>query len=375
MTRTSIGLGFGLGVSVGVALAVGSARRRAAQEELSELDARPRTDVPGQPAARGSSARTQPDPHGAGKAASKPLDIPAQAVLAILLEQVDAAMYALETGEQDDLERAVHEARKAIKRARSLLRLLRAELPRRRRRRANAALRDAARVLTASREADVALETLDAVAARAHKRVWRSRGVPRLRNLLERERSVARQRLHRGRPRERALASLRRARAQATAPAPLHSGDDAPGRARHDGGSLHAGLEVIYRRGRRAMRVAERERTVAAMHDWRKRVKDLRYATEALDGIACKQKPLRNLARRADTLGETLGEEHDLALLRDRIRSERRLFRGEQRARRALLKQVARDRMRLRKRATAAGRKLYGAKPRRFGRSVREQLR
>jgi hypothetical protein len=74
------------------------------------------------------------------------------------------------------------------------------------------------------------------------------------------------------------------------------------------------------------------------MHLWRKRVKDLRYATEMLDrydpargrgsgrGKRARRWPkrrrrgteteaIRQTARRADELGELLGDEHDLVLL------------------------------------------------------------
>ena len=78
------------------------------------------------------------------------------------------------------------------------------------------------------------------------------------------------------------------------------------------------------------------------MHAWRKRVKDLRYAAEVLDvararGAGRARHPkqakggaagsaagrLRTLARRADALGELLGEEHDLAVLAERSAGRR----------------------------------------------------
>src|SRR5437588_12751720 len=56
---------------------------------------------------------------------------------------------------------AVHNARKAIKKERSLLRLARGAMPGKQRRRENAALRDAARGLSGARDADVMLATVD----------------------------------------------------------------------------------------------------------------------------------------------------------------------------------------------------------------------
>jgi len=60
----------------------------------------------------------------------------------------------------------VHEARKAIKKARATLRLLRNALPAATYRRENEALRNAARPLSATRDAKVLIDALDALAAR-----------------------------------------------------------------------------------------------------------------------------------------------------------------------------------------------------------------
>jgi CHAD domain-containing protein len=128
------------------------------------------------------------------------------------------------------------------------------------------------------------------------------------------------------------------------------------------------------------------------LHEWRKRVKDLRYVAEILEradpdkrsrgghkrraGKRARAKAafVGRVARRADDLGELLGEEHDLAVLAERVRSDA----GDQRApaalgrgsRRALLKAIARRRTRLRKRALRDGGRLYGRRPKRFVRRM-----
>jgi CHAD domain-containing protein len=111
------------------------------------------------------------------------------------------------------------------------------------------------------------------------------------------------------------------------------------------------------------------------MHRWRKRVKDLRYAAEMLQQT---QQPgpeghgadahLRRVAKRADDLGEMLGEDHDLAVLAERVRTAtKRRGRGRSRksrplrrsTRNTLLKLIARRRRKLRKRALRDGERLY----------------
>jgi CHAD domain-containing protein len=105
------------------------------------------------------------------------------------------------------------------------------------------------------------------------------------------------------------------------------------------------------------------------LHEWRKRVKDLRYVAEMLGA--------HKVAKRADELGELLGEEHDLAVLAQRVRREAKAGRASgapgRRARKRLLKLIASRRRKLRKRALRDGERLYGRKPARFVRRVRKR--
>jgi hypothetical protein len=127
------------------------------------------------------------------------------------------------------------------------------------------------------------------------------------------------------------------------------------------------------------------------MHEWRKRVKDLRYAAEILerrdpenrlgaDGHArgagpgghLQAEPIHTVATRADELGELLGEEHDLAVLAERVRASGGPFEDEESAREALLKLIARRRRRLRRRALREGERLYRRRPKRFVARMRD---
>jgi hypothetical protein len=169
-------------------------------------------------------------------------------------------------------------------------------------------------------------------------------------------------------------------------------------------GLVEPGLERIYRQGRaRHARVLRGKGSRSrAMHEWRKRVKDLRYAAEMLQrrgssrgdrrvGARKRKRAraqatyLRKLAKRADELGELLGEEHDLVLLEELVRSCSGKDRGEsgagsshippvalsRRTRKLLLRLVKRRRRELRIRALQDGEQLYGPKPTRFVRRVR----
>jgi CHAD domain len=287
------------------------------------------------------------------------------------LGQVDVALEALADGNGTaPSEKGVHEARKALKRLRALLRLLRRELGERSYARESATLRELASQLSEARDAAVMLATLDALSARHPRRLGRRRGVRELRRRLAAEHArLQRQTLTDPRARAEVLGELHAFRWRIAAWT-LPAGDGLE--------LVSADLERLYRQGQRRYRRAAREkgdRTIT-MHQWRKRVKDLRYAAEMLDARGSEQR-LRELSRRADELGEVLGEDHDLAVFAQRIRAgaKRRgrdqVWRCGRGTRKLLLKAIAARRRELRKRALRRGRRLFRAKPKQLVRRVR----
>ena len=81
-------------------------------------------------------------------------------------EQLDRAVLELSEDVSTDPISAVHAARKAIKKERSLLRLARGAMPREQRRRENAALREAGRYLSGVRDSDVLIVSVDQLSKR-----------------------------------------------------------------------------------------------------------------------------------------------------------------------------------------------------------------
>ena len=156
--------------------------------------------------------------------------------------------------------------------------------------------------------------------------------------------------------------------------------------------AVEPGLRRIYREGRQRRGRAARGKGPKgrAMHQWRKRVKELRYAAEMLDrsdpggdrepaikrggrkrrraGQRKAAEHIRRLARRADELGELLGEDHDLALLEARLRASGQPGEGSRSeigrgTRTMLLKQIARRRALLRGERCAGASVCTGAAP------------
>jgi hypothetical protein len=303
-----------------------------------------------------------------GLAAREPL---AAGLQRMALGQVDLALDAL--ADRDDAapsEKGVHEARKALKRLRALLRLLRRELGERAYARESSALRDIANQLSEARDAAVMLATLDALIARHPRRLGRRDGVLELRTRLATEHArLQRDTLTDPRARAEVLGELHAFRWRVAAWTLPHG----------DGVALvSADLQRLYSQGQKRHRRAARDRgdRTIAMHQWRKRVKELRYATEMLDARGSEQR-LRELSGRADELGELLGEDHDLAVFAQRIRagakrrSRDRTWRCGRGTRKALLSAIAARRRVLRKRALRQGRRLFRVKPKQLVRRVR----
>src|ERR1044071_1679903 len=108
-------------------------------------------------------------PRGAGQASAMGyrLDLTApvpDAVRATAAERLERAAERLREDHGDDPVGAVHGARKDLKKARALLRLARSGMPAKAYRRENRRLRDLGRELSGGRDADVMVETADAVA-------------------------------------------------------------------------------------------------------------------------------------------------------------------------------------------------------------------
>jgi hypothetical protein len=312
-----------------------------------------------------------------------PGERPAQGLQRIALGQLDLALELLE-GEIDrrGAAHAVHETRKALKRLRALVRLLAHELPQGAFARENAALREMGRRLAGARDAEVMLSTLEQLLERHPRKLGHRGSVARLRERLaaERDRAASNALLGDAAARREVLEDLRALRSRVLQ-------WRLPERA---GMELAApGLASIYRQGRRRHRRAARGKgdRSRAMHEWRKRVKDLRHAAETLDRSepggerarrrggkrARKRKEatrIHRLAQRADALGEMLGEDHDLAVFAERLRKDPHMQLGR-RTRRTLLRLIARRRRQLRRRALREGARIYRRRPKAFLARVR----
>jgi CHAD domain-containing protein len=225
-------------------------------------------------------------------------DDPAGSVQQVRREQLEAAADVLDAGE-DPVE-AIHDARKRIKKTRALLRLVRPGIKPKAYQRLNRELRDTGRGMSGSRDADVLVETVDDLADRFAGRAPKTFFAGVRQPLANHAQALRRDADASGH-----VAALR---ALAQEEWPLRG---------LDADTLAGALQRTYARGRKAFAAADREPTTANLHEWRKRAKDLWYQQRLLQdtwlGV------MKAQAKEAKTLSQLLGEDHDLAVLAERV--------------------------------------------------------
>lgn len=224
-------------------------------------------------------------------------------------EQLDQAIGELSERIGEDPVDAVHSARKAIKKERSLLRLVRGSMPAKRRRRENATLRQAARGLSAARDSEAMVDTLDKLSQWAVGQLPEST-FEEIREWLIAARDERRRVLTGATLGAQAIGELGAVRLRSET-----------WKLSVDGwAAIEEGLERSYREGRAAYERARSHRDTADWHAWRKRAKDLWYQQRLLAAVA--GPTVRGQAKEAHALADVLGDEHDLSVLRRALTHE-----------------------------------------------------
>ncbi len=280
-----------------------------------------------------------------------PDESPADSLRRLIDEQIEGAIGQLHR--EDDLNEAIHEARKHFKRIRSVLRLARGALKAKTYRANNRFFRDQGRLLSPVRDSAVNVETMDMLRRRYGVQMT-DRSFARLRQTLAGEhRSVLRMYVQDQQARAEMVASLKGARELAR-DWRLDASDFS---------LFEGGLKRIYRRGRAEMRTARENPTTENFHAWRKRVKYLWHHMQVLHPLW--PVPMEALAGECDRFADRIGEEHDLAVLMatpivkefvDAKGSRADLF----------MSIVSRERERKRRAAVPLGDRIYAEGPVRF---------
>lgn len=270
------------------------------------------------------------------------------------LEQLDHAVAALTTLRVDI---GIHEARKALRRVRAVLRLVRDPLGDRVYRTENVTLRDAGRLIGGSRDATVMVETVAGLSF-LYRDVLQPGAFDVLRaHLLERDKLV-RRRIAGSRIDEVVgTLSSTRVRFAAWPRTTLDEGFD----------QVAGGLTRVYRRGRNRMADAYRLETPEAFHVWRKRVRYLRFQMTLLQRMWPRLQ--KGIINDLGHLADALGAEHDLAELYRLLEEEPEML-PDDNARHLLQGLLLRNRARLQAAAQPVGARLYAEEPADFVRRL-----
>jgi CHAD domain-containing protein len=258
--------------------------------------------------------------------------------------QLEQALKSL-SGRKSLSDKSIHELRRELKRARAGLRLLRNAVGDRAYARENAALRDAARTFAPVRDAAVVVAALDRLLRKKKLDEFRP-ALRKLRGVLQEERVRVKRELRNAKGPEEAARAIEQAQARI-----------AQWRVPRDVWPVvRAGLERVYRRGRKALAQAQTRPTDIALHESRKQMKYLDAALAFLEPAEARR--AAKLTKKTDAAAEELGEDHDLAVLRSKI--------SQIVPNRELTATIERKRRKLQKKALKKASRLYRRKPNAF---------
>ena len=266
----------------------------------------------------------------------------------LLCKQLHAALEALH-GEPGLSDEAVHTVRKQLKKVRASLRLLRPTLGSQTYTQENATYRDAARPFTRVRDAKVLIDTLDQLVAGNGDQAMALDSTP-VRQALREDYQAIRCRVLEDDALEPIPAILQAARQRAKQWPVGQRGWSV----------LGAGLWRVYRRGRDAFRTVQERPSDEHLHEWRKQVKYLWHQLQVLQPLHPTR--ITALADQAHTLADTIGDDHDLAVLHQWLVEEADRF-PDRNMVDALLGRIAYRRVTLQAQAMALGPCLYREKP------------
>jgi CHAD domain-containing protein len=226
-------------------------------------------------------------------------------------DQIERALTELDN---PDHHAAVHEVRKRGKKVRALLRLVRVNAPELYDHE-NAAFRDATRRVAADRDAAVTLETYDELLERFVDAAASGGLAPVREALVERRDAVLGEEL------EDRLEEIR---------ADLGAALERIETWEIDGEGFEVvagGLAKTYGRARDRMEDAYDQQTSEAFHEWRKRVKYHRYHMKLLQDVW--PAVIKTRREQLHELSDLLGDDHDLAVLRQDLTAEPDRYGGE----------------------------------------------
>jgi len=272
----------------------------------------------------------------------------------IIAEQLQLAIWELSV-DPGPTDKAVHEARKCVKKSRSAMRLLQNNLGKEYER-SNAQLRDAGRKLSPVRDSQALIEVFDELNGKYRDELG-DRSLVSIRDGLVRRKQRLSREFQKNRTLGPVLKTLRTVAGRV----------DKWNISAADLSAVSKGFARTIRRNQRAFQIAYSQSRSDGFHEWRKRAKDLRYHLnlfskawpEVFDGYEAAAKDLES----------KLGDDHNLVVMRDTILAKPDLF-GKEEDISAFLHIVDRHQKKLRSDCRTLADRLYSEKPRFWRRRI-----
>jgi len=271
-----------------------------------------------------------------------------EAIRRIVQEEIDSAGKQLTNGQGKKRDEAVHEARKSLKKVRGALRLMQPELGRAYQDE-NTRMRDLGRELSEIRDATAIIEVFDSLVEK-HASSLQKDAFGAIRRGLEKSKRETEQAAGIEKVIQQAQATLR-ATGKRVKNWPLKA----------DGfQAIAPGFENRYRRGRRAMAIAEKDPSPENYHEWRKRVKDHWYHVRLLESLWTEAMQSRESSLK--DLETWLGDDHNLVVLRQKLEDNPEQY-GDQKEIKLFMALMDQHQKELRENAVSLGQRLYEQKP------------
>ncbi|WP_165700188.1 CHAD domain-containing protein [Ornithinimicrobium ciconiae] len=228
----------------------------------------------------------------------------------VILEQV---VHATQIRDSDDLDTAVHDLRKAMKRTRAVLRLVRGELGDYRYRQENTALRDTSRLWGPTRDAAVLAKVAAEFVAEFE---MDGAAADRVVTVLRARAAAATRAGHQDRRRHLDTLTALGSFACRVRRFPVEGPDSIA----NEWAAVQPGVTRVAKRAARRLRQAEQDPSVERLHAWRKDVKYLGYQLEVLRPLW--KDLLGAIGDRLMEVGSILGDDHDLAVWEETLRAD-----------------------------------------------------
>jgi CHAD domain-containing protein len=228
----------------------------------------------------------------------------------IVRKQLGNALKELTVPDPGPRDEVVHDARKALKRVRAVLRLVRPVIGEKAFQRENTCFRDAARPLTEVRDARILVETLDKLIEHFKEHIADQSFSDVRKSLQAHLREVRRRVLDEQNAFAVVAETIRRERDG------VKGWMKVPNRWR----SVGLGLKETYRRAKHSFKVAKADPTDEQLHEWRKQAKSLFYQLEILRPLWTER--VDEIVAEVDQVGGLLGDDHDLVVLRQMVKDD-----------------------------------------------------